>query len=254
MEAILYAAGRGFRLGPMSAECPKILLEVGGKTLLERHAGLLAWAGVTRLHVVTGHLREAVGSRLESISRRTGIEIVEVYNEAYSEGSVLSMAASIPRLRAAKDPMLLMDGDVLYDHRLLAKLLDSRHGSALLVDRVYSTADDDPVLVPIRNGKPFEFRKKWAGSADWVGESIGFFRLDRAGLDAAIRETEARSVGERRKESYDEVLRALVIAGTFGFEDVTGCPWTEVDFPDDLVFARESILPRLEEPTGRRRG
>ena len=241
-------------MGPLSAECPKILLEVGGLTLLERHARLLAWAGVTRLHVVTGHLREVVASRMEPISRRTGLEIVEVFNEDFTEGSVISMAASIPVLRSAKAPVLVMDGDVLYDHRLLAKLLDSRHGSALLVDRIYSTADDDPVLVPMRNGRPFEFRKKWAGSADWVGESIGFFRLDRAGLDALILETEARGVGERRKESYDEVLRALVVAGRFGYEDVTGCPWTEVDFPEDLVYAREAILPRLEEPNGSRRG
>ncbi len=246
MDAILYAAGRGFRLGPLSSECPKILLEVGGKTLLERHAELLAWAGVGCLHVVTGHLRDVVAAQMEPISRRTGLEIREVFNAAFTEGSVISMAASIPQLQAAREPMLVMDGDVLYDHRILSKLVDSRHGSVLLVDRVYSTADDDPVLVPVRGGRPVEFRKKWAGAADWVGESVGFFRLDRAGLDALIRETEARMTGERRKESYDEVLRALVMGGVFDLEDVTGLPWTEVDFPEDLIHAREAVLPRLE--------
>lgn len=251
MDAILYAAGRGFRLGPLSAECPKILLEVGGRSLLERHAELLAWAGVRCLHVVTGHLREAVAEAIRPISRKTGLKICEVFNAAYSEGSVISMAASLPLIREAREPMLLMDGDVLYDHRLMRRLVDSTHASTLLLDRGYSTADDDPVLVPVVGGKPVEFRKKWTGQADLVGESIGFFKLDRAGLDGVIRETEARMVGERRKESYDEVIRSLVLQGVFGFEDVTAVPWTEIDFSEDVAFARDTVLAQLEAIPGK---
>lgn len=251
MDAIIYAAGRGIRLGPLSTECPKILLEVGGRTLLERHAELLAWAGVRRLHVVTGHLRATVARVITAVSGRFGIDVTELYNEAFEEGSVISMAASLPLIRDAKEPLLLMDGDVLYDHRLIRRLIDSPIRSVLLLDQGYSTADDDPVLVPVRDGTPFEFRKKWAGEADLVGESIGFFKLDRHGLDAVIRETEARLSGERRKESYDEVLRSLVLAGVFGYEDVTGIPWTELDFPDDVAYARDTILPRLEALPGK---
>ncbi|MGE3311683.1 MAG: NTP transferase domain-containing protein [Limisphaerales bacterium] len=246
MDAILYAAGRGVRLGPLAAECPKILIEVGGRTLLERHAELLAWAGVERLHVVTGHLRETVAREMESVTRRTGFEILEIFNSAYTEGSVISMAASLPLIRRSGDSILLLDGDVLYDHRLMARLVNAPSGSTLLIDRGYSTADDDPVLVPIVAGKPVEFRKKWVGQADVVGESIGFFKMDRAGMEGVIRETEARLEGERRRESYDEVIRALVLAGGFGFDDVTGLPWTEIDFPEDIAFANESVLPRLE--------
>ena len=33
----------------------------------------------------------------------------------------------------------------------------------------------------------------------------------------------------------------------FGFEDVTGIPWIEIDFPEDVERARRSILPRLSE-------
>jgi len=246
MDAIMYAAGRGFRLGALSAECPKILLEIGGQTLLERHAELLKWAGVRCLHVVTGHLREAVAEAIESVSKKTGLKICDVFNSAYTEGSVISMAASLPLIREAREPMLLMDGDVLYDHRLMGRLMGSAHGSTLLIDQGYSTANDDPVLVPVNQGRPVDFRKKWTGTAELVGESIGFFKLDRAGLDGVIRETEARIEGERRKESYDEVIRSLVLAGVFGCDDVTGIPWTELDFPEDLEYAEKTTLPRLE--------
>jgi choline kinase len=53
--------------------------------------------------------------------------------------------------------------------------------------------------------------------------------------------------GARRADSYDDVLRVLVRAGLFGAEDVTGLPWTEIDFPGDLEYARRVILPALEE-------
>ena len=33
--------------------------------------------------------------------------------------------------------------------------------------------------------------------------------------------------------------------GTFQVEDVTGLPWVEIDFPEDLEKARREILPRL---------
>ena len=34
-------------------------------------------------------------------------------------------------------------------------------------------------------------------------------------------------------------------AGRFGHEDVTGLPWTEVDFPKDIEYARQTVLPGI---------
>jgi len=87
--------------------------------------------------------------------------------------------------------------------------------------------------------------KRWQGTADAIGESVGFFKVDPADLPVLIRETERRSEGAGRNDSYDDVLRVLVQAGRFGAEDITGMPWTEIDFPSDLDRARRMILPRL---------
>ena len=128
---------------------------------------------------------------------------------------------------------------------MLDRLVESAHATALLVDRNYSTANDDPVLVPMRNGKPFDFVKKWHGEADSIGESIGFFKVDARDLPALIAETKPRVNGLGRASSYDDILRVLVQDGRFGAEDVTGLPWTEIDFPEDLVYARDHVLPAL---------
>lgn len=251
MDAIIYAAGRATRLGPAFAHQPKILTEVGGQTLLERHVVRLSAAGIRRVVVVTGHCREQIAQSLPALSSAHGIEVVERYNPDFGEGSVISMLCSFPDLEAAGDSILLMDGDVLYGPDMLPRLITSRHSTALLVDFAYSTADDDPVLVPVREGKPFEFRKQWVGLADRVGESVGFFKVAAGDVPLLMQETRSRSVGRARLDSMDEVLRALVRAGRFGFEDITGMPWTEIDFPSDVQFAREEVLPRIAAMVGR---
>jgi choline kinase len=46
---------------------------------------------------------------------------------------------------------------------------------------------------------------------------------------------------------YEEPIRDMIIASAadrFGFEDISGLPWTEIDFPEDVVRAR-ALLPKL---------
>ncbi|HWM23206.1 MAG TPA: NTP transferase domain-containing protein [Chthoniobacterales bacterium] len=243
MKAIICAAGRGVRLGE---NAPKILLEFGGRTLLEWHALRLGEVGVRDVVVVTGYLRDRIARVLPEISARYGSSMRELVNERFHEGSVLSLAAALPELEGSRDPILLMDADVLYPAQMLERLIRSAHPTALLLDREYSTRDDDPVLVPVKDGRPFEFRKKWTGPADFVGESIGFFKIGPGDLPLLIDETRARSAGSEVGDSYDDVLRAMVLADRFGCEDVTGLPWTEIDFPEDLALARDEVLPRIE--------
>lgn len=245
MDAIIYAAGRALRLGARAGARNKVLLEFGGQSLLDRHVMHLTQVGVTRLFVVTGYGRTQLNSVFSALQKQYGMEIIELFNPNFTEGSALSMHASLPALERVTDRILLMDGDVLCDVRMLQELLRSPHRTALLVDRDYSTADDDPVLVPMRQGKPFDFVKQWQGNADSVGESIGFFKVDASDLPALILETNARATGAGRTESYDNILRVLVQAGLFGAVDVTGIPWVELDFPEDIEHAGRVVLPKL---------
>lgn len=246
MNAFIYAAGRGLRLGPELARQPKILLEIGGRTLLEWHACRLHNLGITQAFVVVGYESETVCKHFEALEERHGVRCHPILNPDFIEGSVLSFAASLPQLRRESQPVLVMDGDVLYPSALLRRLIESPHRTALLLDRSYSTADDDPVLVPVRNGRPADFKKRWTGQADLVGESIGFFKIDPRDLPALEQATLRRTQGPGRRESYDEVLRDLVLEGRFGYEDVTGLPWTELDFPADVELALAHVLPLIE--------
>ena len=249
MQAIIYAAGVGMRLKSVYDNRPKILLEFAGKSLLERHVQCLRDAGIGHLTIVSGYQQELIQQALPPLRQIYGMEIQQLINPHYTEGSILSLETSIPVLKtlARNQPALLMDGDVLYPAEFLRRLVDSPQPTALLIDRDYSTADDDPVLAPIANGRPFDFIKKWRGEAEQVGESIGFFKVSPDDLPDLISFTQSMSSGKGRSASYDDVLRKLVQAGRFGHEDVTGLPWTEIDFPGDVERAATEILPAIEK-------
>jgi choline kinase len=242
VKAIIYAAGRGTRL---RADVPKILLEFGGRTLLDWHALRLREAGVREVVLVTGHLREKITELLPDICTRHGLAIREIFNPRFHEGSILSLKVSLPEIEVSAEPVLLMDADVLYPQEMLGRLITSLHPTALLLDRQFSINDDDPMLVSVKDGRPIDFRKLWSGEADFVGESIGFFKIAPEDFPLLLAETETRSSGSECADSYDDVLRSMVMAGRFGYEDVTGLPWIEIDFPEDVVHARDGVVPAM---------
>ena len=51
----------------------------------------------------------------------------------------------------------------------------------------------------------------------------------------------------RYEEPYEEAIRDLLLEtpDAFGYEDITGLPWIEIDFPEDIQRAQNEILPQL---------
>jgi choline kinase len=105
------------------------------------------------------------------------------------------------------------------------------------------------VKLCVRGGTLVEFRKKIDADYDFCGESVGFFRFSES--VARKLATAAGQYVERRAimEPYEEAIRDVLLAEPrqFGYEDVTGLPWIEIDFPADVKRARDDILPRLHE-------
>ena len=249
MKAFVYAAGCGGRLGLPYSKHPKVLLKFGGRSLLQWHAMKLEALGVQELFVITGFGREEMLQAMETIQKQSSIKINEIFNPDFTQGSLVSFNVSLPPIEAcarAQMPVLLMDADVLYPVALLERLVASQRKTVLLVDRDYSNADTDPVLVPVRGGRPVDFVKCWSGEAELVGESIGFFKVHPTDVPLLVEETRKRVAAGALDEPYEEVLRALVRAGRFHAEDTTGTPWIEIDFPEDVEAARAEVLPAVE--------
>lgn len=250
MRAFLYSAGRGDRLGPELGKNNKILLQFGGRTLLEWHVIRLIAIGVTELFVITGYDRENVVREINTLAGKYAVTFTEIFNERFRYGSALSFSVSMNEVCSYQgpEPQLLMDGDVLYPPGMLDLLIQSVESANLLVDQDFSLDDDDPVLVPMNLDKePFDFVKGWKGESCFLGESVGFFAIHPGCLPRLAEITAEHAKDEQTVASYDDILRIMVKEGIFKALDVTGMPWTEVDFPKDILFAEREILPAIEK-------
>ena len=243
MRAIIYAAGVGARLAEASGGLPKVLLRFGGHSLLERHLRLLAASGITDCVVATGYRADAIAAELD----RIGADWVTTCdNPDYRAGSVVTQWAARAAL-VAGGPVVLMDGDVLYDQRILARLIAAPHADCFLLDRDVDPGEE-PAKLCIRDGVLVDFRKNPDQPHDWYGESVGFFKLSAATARALVARTAHYIETGKTGEYYDEALRDLLLAappGAFGYEDITGLPWREIDFPEDVAAATAEVLPRL---------
>jgi choline kinase len=248
MRAIILAAGRGVRLQlPEGSQLPKCLLRFGGMTLLERHLRLLKNAGVEDIVLAVGFRHELVAAELERLDWKPSPEIV--VNARFELGSVLTVHTVAEAMERGGD-ILLMDADVLYDERILnALVMGARPVNRLLIDRDFE-AGDEPVKLCVRSGVPIELRKQLAPDLefDTMGESVGFFRFDQAGARRLAVLVAGYVDSGREHLPHEEAVRDLLRDRSQVLEvaDVTGSPWIEIDFPNDVVRAACEVLPRLQ--------
>jgi choline kinase len=241
-KAIILAAGIGARLGAGFDDRPKALLRFGGKSLLARHIDILAAAGVSEIAIGVGYRADMIEVELQAISPSVPVRLVT--NDGYRDGSILTLWCMRHEM-IGTDDIILMDADVLYDRRIISRLLASEYGDCLLYDADYEPGDE-PVKICVRNGRIVDFRKTIETEYDHCGESVGFFRLSPdTAVALAARAGMYISAG-RIGEPYEEAIRDLLLAapeGGFGYEDVSGIPWVEIDFPEDIDRAQNEILP-----------
>jgi len=142
-----------------------------------------------------------------------------------------------------------MDADVLYDQEMINRLINTNIKNCLLLDRDFVPGDEPVKICVNKNGQINEFRKKVAEDLDYVtqGESVGFFKFSKLiGTSLLGRINDYLAKGENNTP-YEEAIRDLLLIypEQFGYEDVTGVPWIEIDFPEDIERAQNEIIPEL---------
>ena len=254
MKAVMLAAGAGTRLGKtLSERPPKLLLRFGGKSLLQLHIAILRRQGISELVLGVGYRQEEIEEEIDSLG--AGNFVRTVFNENFDEGNIVTLWTLRDEL-CYGGPVLLMDGDVLYDQRLIQRLITSRHKNCVLLDRSF-TPGDEPVKLCIRDSEIVEFRKWLSAEFDFCGESVGFFKLSARVAKNLISQTQLYLDQGRRWDPYEEAIRDVVLTsppGTFAYEDVTGLPWIEIDFAADVERANSDILPRIKPVVPTERG
>ena len=247
MRAIILAAGRGIRLQQSEEQqLPKCLLAFAGRSLLERHLLLLRKAGVDEVVLALGFRHELVEAEIARLGWLPRPQVV--LNERFELGSVLTVHTVAEAMTRGGD-VLLMDADVLYHEGIMSALVAGQKPvNRILIDRDFE-AGDEPVKVCVRDGVPVELRKQVAPGLkyDTIGESVGFFRFDAAGARRLATLVAGYVDSGRGNMPHEEAVRDLLLERSqiIDVADVSGLPWIEIDFPDDVARAAREVLPQL---------
>ena len=113
MHAMILCGGRATRLGEITKELPKILLDIGGRTILEYQAAMLKEAGVTEIFLASGHLHDV-------LQEHVGHEILGMPVHYVQEKEKLGTGGAIKNALAVMTeyPIFVLNGDILLDSRL----------------------------------------------------------------------------------------------------------------------------------------
>ena len=184
--AVLPAAGRGVRAYPRTVYVPKVLLEVGGKPLLQRNIEILRdQMGITDLIVIVGHLGEMVKSFVgDGSDMGVRVRFVEIADPD------IGLARGLLETRSLIDEAFVtLLGDELY--------LDSNHQQLFSLDDPWEAActyhwTDDPRRIAknysleIEDGlvqsvveKPKQITNPWLGCGTYLFRPSVFEAIER---------------------------------------------------------------------------
>jgi len=247
MHAIILAAGRGNRLAEFNPDGrPKCLLEFGGRSLLARQLEILFQQGVMKATLVVGYEADQIIDHVGTLASRP--EVSFVYNPAFTKGSVLSLLSAKDIMNRG-ETILVLDADVLFHPQIMQSLINSQNRNCFLIDQDYA-AGDEPVKIAINKGQMVEFRKALPDELqfDTIGESVGFFKFDGEMAAEISRVCSGYNTDGLLGAPHEEALRDVLLAAPseFACEDVSGLPWLEVDFPEDVERAIKQVLPAIK--------
>ena len=247
MKALMLAAGISRRLyGDENDELPKALLRFDDQSLLQRHIELLQAYGVKELVMIVGHRQEDLIAEAGTVAHEGFVR--PIFNPRYKEGPLLSMAKGIEVLRGGTD-VLFMDADVLYHPLVLEKLITSPHRNCFIMDRQFQSTKDQ-VTVCLNSGEVVDFGKGLGDDFELFGEWPGFLKISPEIAAKVADRTQGFIDCDDIKGSYEQVFRQVLKGeprGTFSIEDVTGIPWIEIDYPEDLEKANRKTFQRISE-------
>jgi choline kinase len=243
MKVAMLAAGVGNRLDRSGNGPPKALLRFAGQSLLKRHLDILVQLGLVDVILVVGHRAEEIERELAAIGAS---DLVRTrFNPDYRTSSLLSLW-TLREVFAAGEPVLYMDADVLYDWRLLDRLLRSPHDDCILIDRNIDP-DNEWLDVRVRAGRIVAFDKGVTlDDYDVRAEWVGFARFSAGAAARLAGAIEGYVESGRVDVIYEAPMRDVILeTPAFGVADATGLPWIEIDFPADLRRAQREVLPSL---------
>ena len=254
---VILAAGRGSRLQPYTEDRPKCLAEFGGMTLIGRQLAVLRDAGIDDIVIATGYR----GDMLELPGTR------RVHNRRWRTTNMVETLFRAQSLFG--DDMIVAYGDIVYEPRLLAALLASRHEVSVVVDvnwRAYwerrfgDPLDDAESLRMDTQGRIIDIGNQVSDAGRIQAQYIGLMRFKGAGIDALVSARDGMggvprpwmAARERDNAYMTDLLMEMILVGFDVHAVAVAGGWLEIDtvadYEDATAMIADGSISRFFDP------
>jgi len=246
-QAIILAAGKGTRLGSLTADCPKALVRVGDRVLLDHVRFGLAQAGVRRAMIVISHLAEQIEAHLQA-NPVPGQTSLTVWQPA-PQGTGQAVRMAIPEME--RGPTWITYADIVVEPDEYQRMAAAAAGYTC--DMVLAVVDvDDPcrgaaVYFDDRFRISRIIEKPSPGTSTTRWNSAGIY-LTRPSLFPYLNELMPSTRGEYE---LPDAVTSLMAAGGEVYAFPLAGPWIDVGRPEDIERAEQMLRRRKEASKGK---
>lgn len=235
IKAIILAAGVGSRIRPLTDNCPKSLLKVGGKTILEMMISHIRKCGITEVVFVLGYLEDHIKDFVNS--NFPDLTVHFITNEQY-EVTNTGYSLMLTEEFVKDSTFIKFDADVVFDIEILKNLIASEHETCLCVDKNINLDAEEIKIIVDENNHVIK-ASKTVNPADAVGESIGIEKISRDTAKLLFAELKEMMKDKAHHQEYYEAGYERLIEKNVVFNvlDITGLKWTEIDTVEDFATA-----------------
>jgi histidinol-phosphate/aromatic aminotransferase/cobyric acid decarboxylase-like protein/choline kinase len=244
MKVIILAAGYGKRMRPLTNQNHKTLLQISGRSVIQRIVDTLSEFDLTDITIVTGYREADVQAHLAD--SYPSLKFNYIHNKRYAEtNNIYSMALALQQINIDQD-ILLIESDLIFDSSVLARIVQSPHENIALIDRYRSgmdgtvvTLDEDRhvitnVIPPHQQGANFDFSDKY--------KTLNIYKFSQKFCQDTFKNLLIHYANSVSDNCYYELILGVIIymrAGTIFAEVVDSSEkWAEIDDPNDLKLAQ----------------
>ncbi len=249
MQAIILAAGMGRRLGELTKENTKCMVEVNGVRLIDRLLGQLSGLSLRRVIIVVGYqgqnLMDYIGHRYDG---RLTIEYAE--NPIYDKTNNI-YSLSLVKEKMLEDDTLLIESDLIFSDKLFQMILEDEYPNVALVAKYESWMDGTMVRIDeARNIVNFVPKKAFRyEDVDEYYKTVNIYKFSRDFCEqkyVPFLEAYCHALGNN--EYYEQVLRVITLLDSAELKalPVGDEKWYEIDDIQDLDIA-ETIFAEGDE-------
>ncbi|MDB2448631.1 phosphocholine cytidylyltransferase family protein, partial [Gammaproteobacteria bacterium] len=227
MKAIILAAGVGSRIRPLTDNCPKSLLKINGKTILEMMLSHIKTCGINEVIFVLGYLQDQIKDYVKT--QFPDLIVQFITNEKY-EVTNTGYSLMLTKDFVKNSTFIKFDADVVFDINILKTLIASEYDNCLCIDKNINLEAEE-IKVIIKDDNRVVKASKTVNPLDAIGESIGIEKISGETAHTLFNDLELMMKDEQYHQEYYEAAYERLIEKDIPFYalDISGLRWTEID-------------------------